>query len=338
MSAGQTEQSAFAFWARTGRMPRVRSRDGRELKYNRWHDPDDGRFTFANSGMFVPRGGGGSARSSSGPLARSPAEAAEPMADDIVVVAQRQTVDDVGILSDDEFDAFERAAKARRWTSARENREIHQFARLKRARLRRAAIEKAGEKDWAQQGKDFARLYAEQAVAEAAGAAVGKFVVAPAIRRAAPMVERVVRPKAYARKLAERTPRPPAPKPTWLDETVSMKPRARAYNDSAPGARSNPVTKRSQAPALYRTTADGKRRPVRFDGYEDGAYPVFIDRKTGISFKSDAKDQAIRQSMVLRENNAIGRWDVPDAKTKERALKLFRMLKIDNIGVKVFPE
>ena len=42
------ERRAFDFWIRTGRImePKV------EAKFNPWHDPGDGRFTFANSGRF----------------------------------------------------------------------------------------------------------------------------------------------------------------------------------------------------------------------------------------------------------------------------------------------
>ena len=40
----------FEHYIRTGR---VRRPEGLELKFNPWHDPDDGRFTFRNSGTFA---------------------------------------------------------------------------------------------------------------------------------------------------------------------------------------------------------------------------------------------------------------------------------------------
>lgn len=46
--------SPFEFWLRTGR--RKPSGPG-ELKFNPWHDPDDGRFTFAGQGKHFGRGG-----------------------------------------------------------------------------------------------------------------------------------------------------------------------------------------------------------------------------------------------------------------------------------------
>lgn len=46
----QRDRGAFAWWLRTGRLPPVRTRDGVELKFNPYHDPADGRFTFAPGG------------------------------------------------------------------------------------------------------------------------------------------------------------------------------------------------------------------------------------------------------------------------------------------------
>lgn len=52
------QQSAFSLWLRTGRLPPVATASGVELKFNPWHDPDDGRFTFAGSGRHHGAGGG----------------------------------------------------------------------------------------------------------------------------------------------------------------------------------------------------------------------------------------------------------------------------------------
>ena len=41
---------AFSFWLRTGRSPSTRSANGIELKFNPWHDPENGRFTFVGAG------------------------------------------------------------------------------------------------------------------------------------------------------------------------------------------------------------------------------------------------------------------------------------------------
>ena len=49
-------QSAFEFWMRTGLQPEPEI-DLFEAKFNPWHDPDDGRFTFAGQGKYFGRGG-----------------------------------------------------------------------------------------------------------------------------------------------------------------------------------------------------------------------------------------------------------------------------------------
>ncbi len=46
---------AFSVWLRTGRMPDLHGPV--EVKFNPWHDPQDGRFTFAGRGQFFAGGG-----------------------------------------------------------------------------------------------------------------------------------------------------------------------------------------------------------------------------------------------------------------------------------------
>lgn len=48
---------AFSVWLRTGRLPSARSASGIEFKFNPWHDPENGRFTFAGTGRYYGRGG-----------------------------------------------------------------------------------------------------------------------------------------------------------------------------------------------------------------------------------------------------------------------------------------
>jgi hypothetical protein len=43
-------RTAFSIWLRTGRWPRAEAARTVEVKFNPWHDPTDGRFTFAGSG------------------------------------------------------------------------------------------------------------------------------------------------------------------------------------------------------------------------------------------------------------------------------------------------
>ncbi|WP_235214393.1 MULTISPECIES: hemagglutinin repeat-containing protein [Comamonas] len=62
----------------------------------------------------------------------------------------------------------------------------------------------------------------------------------------------------------------------WVDENAGMSQRARDYNDTATGTRSNPATQSGQAPALERTMPDGSTRTVKFDGVDGD---VLVDRK-----------------------------------------------------------
>lgn len=57
---------AFSIWLRTGRVPQWARPVSPEVKYNPWHDPDDGRFTFAGTGRYFGRGspGGGATKRS----------------------------------------------------------------------------------------------------------------------------------------------------------------------------------------------------------------------------------------------------------------------------------
>jgi hypothetical protein len=54
-------RQAFSMWLRTGRLPSAKNVDGIELKFNPWHDPENGRFTFVGAGR---RHGGGGASGS----------------------------------------------------------------------------------------------------------------------------------------------------------------------------------------------------------------------------------------------------------------------------------
>ncbi len=59
-------RNAFSVWLRTGKLPEIATTDGIERKYNPWHDPSDGRFTFAGSGRHYGAGGAGLSSRASG--------------------------------------------------------------------------------------------------------------------------------------------------------------------------------------------------------------------------------------------------------------------------------
>ncbi|MCP4138643.1 MAG: DUF4157 domain-containing protein [bacterium] len=123
----------------------------------------------------------------------------------------------------------------------------------------------------------------------------------------------------------------------FVDENAYMSNRARLYNDSAQGARSNTVTQKGQAPQITRILEDGSNKGVRFDGI-DINNRVLIDRKLSVVTTTKAKNQALRQSQALSENNLTGRWEVPNQAQANRAKKMLEELKIKNITVKVVKE
>jgi filamentous hemagglutinin len=118
----------------------------------------------------------------------------------------------------------------------------------------------------------------------------------------------------------------------WLDEKAVMSDKARMYNDSVSGARSNAISGNSQAPSLKYSNKDGIEKTVRFDGIED---KILIDRKLAVVTTEKARNQALRQSEALEQNGLLGRWEVPTESELNRALKMFEELNVKNIGVKV---
>jgi LysM repeat protein len=62
----QLPRAVFGFWLRTGQLPPV------EYKFNGWHDPEDGRFTFVGNGRYFPPGNSSPARPEQIAMARPP--------------------------------------------------------------------------------------------------------------------------------------------------------------------------------------------------------------------------------------------------------------------------
>ncbi|MDE2619367.1 MAG: DNA/RNA non-specific endonuclease [Sphingomonadales bacterium] len=55
----ERERRAFLHWLRTGRILPDGDGPAPQWKFNPWHDPADGRFTFRNAGRYFGFGGGG---------------------------------------------------------------------------------------------------------------------------------------------------------------------------------------------------------------------------------------------------------------------------------------
>ena len=62
---------AFPIWLRTGRLPPYFKDDEIECKFNRWHDRENGRFTFAGKGRYHGGGGGFNGGGATGTWQRS---------------------------------------------------------------------------------------------------------------------------------------------------------------------------------------------------------------------------------------------------------------------------
>ncbi|WP_241213407.1 DNA/RNA non-specific endonuclease [Sphingomonas sp. ABOLE] len=58
MQTATEQRRAFAIWLRTGRHVRLDEGDPIEVKFNPWHDPANGRFTFAGTGSTAKGGFG----------------------------------------------------------------------------------------------------------------------------------------------------------------------------------------------------------------------------------------------------------------------------------------
>lgn len=57
----ELKRRAFVIWLRTGKMPSIQNNRPIEHKFNPWHDPENGRFTFAGTGRYYgPVNDGGS--------------------------------------------------------------------------------------------------------------------------------------------------------------------------------------------------------------------------------------------------------------------------------------
>lgn len=124
------------------------------------------------------------------------------------------------------------------------------------------------------------------------------------------------------------------PKIIWVAERAAMGDRARFYNDSVIGARSNAFSKIGEAPSLS-YIKDDTIRTVRFDGVEGS---VLIDRKLAVVTTDKSMNQASRQSEALLQNGYTGRWEVPNILEADRAQRLFDQLGIKNITVRVVNE
>ncbi|MFL6247287.1 MAG: Ig-like domain-containing protein [Thermoanaerobaculia bacterium] len=129
---------------------------------------------------------------------------------------------------------------------------------------------------------------------------------------------------------------------TWVDEggnlragsTPGMRPDAYSHQSSAPGARSNVITGRGQAPYLEFTDAAGNTVGAKFDGVQGSK---LIDRKLNPVFSAKAVDQATRQVSVARHYGLQVVWELPTPQALEAANRFLKTNNISGITVRIAP-
>lgn len=367
-------RTAFSIWVRTGRWPRPANDRNLELKFNPWHDPRDGRFTFGPDGprskgqdkpapkknIFKvdsrlpqmttiaeldawkanllkdyghwrgypeaieekyqefkkhlpaptpPKSAFSNAKDFAAGFGEGAYDVAKGTAKGLYSLATTNPATTISNLETGAAGLVDAAIKAE------DTPGYIQFERAK------ASAAHASAKEW---GHVTGAVTSNVALAVAPGAIAAK--ISTAVR--AGEIETIIVPKG-------------PPEITWVDETLTFsgakKAQARAYNDSATGARSSVLRRKGQAPAIERTMPDGTKRPVKFDGTTfDSIYGhVMIDRKWSVLTNNKIKYQALRQSNALSQHNLIGFWEVPTTTSRNRALKLLKDLGISNIKVRI---
>lgn len=363
-TSGGRQRSAFSGWLRTGKLPPMPDSDGLEFKFNPWHDPEDGKFTFAGSGRHYGAGGANAANRASGRIAggsnrapsvghRNPAPIAAASkaqtprtgqsaggnarsTDRVSVKMPRRPVPEPPLNNQtNRVTEFVGGVGEGLYDVAKEAAAgVYSVLTTHPATTGYNMVRgAAGMIDGAIAAEDVpARRQvarAADAVANASARDVGR-----AMGSVAGNVVLTVAPGAAVAKVSGvsrlRAVRPRTtydpPQIGWAKENLGRDSEAKRYNDSATGARPN------QAPTLMRELPNGSQRPVKFDGV-DGDF--VIERKTKVVTAPNARAQVLRQSQVLAQHRLIGVWEVPTPTQKKKALRLFKRLNVTNIKVRV---
>ena len=356
----------FSVWIRTGRLPR-RSNATFELKFNPWHDPADGRFTFAGSGSNYGGGGEGSSNRASGraPIIRDRENPPKPR----LATKPKAKAPRAGTAARNSGKPADRSAKVqprpipkvqpKPITKSRPNdrpnpvREfvagvgdgVYDVAKdtvtgiysvvttnpvttvHNFARGVAGAIDTAIAAEGTPARIQVAR--AVQAIANASPRDVGHATGSIAANAVMAVAPGATLSKASAlRRLRNARPRP-----TYNPPQIGW--AKETLKQDKPWRAYNDAAagaRSGQAPTLMRTMPDGSKRPVKFDGVQ-GDY--VIDRKWEVVNAPRARAQLLRQSQVLAQHRLIGTWEVRNASQKAKALKLLKEMNVTNINVRV---
>ncbi|WP_394648755.1 hypothetical protein [uncultured Sphingomonas sp.] len=284
----------FSHWLRTGRLPRAEGPDGLELKFNPWHDPADGRFTFAGTERTGGAASGKQDDASNRPrsrtnrdaaartprkrtaiLANAPDDRSHPasafiggVAEGLYKVGEDTLTGTYAALTTNPLTTIQHVTGGLAQTIDNVVAAEDTPARVQLSRAT-TAIRHASPREL---GRATGSVLGNTAVAIAPGATVSKVSTLRHLR--------TLRPRTIYK----------APKITWVKENLGKDSIAKRYNDSATGAQSG------QAPALTHTMPDGSTRYVKFDGIESD---YVIDRKTKVVDAPHARAQLLKQSSVL---------------------------------------
>jgi Pretoxin HINT domain len=127
---------------------------------------------------------------------------------------------------------------------------------------------------------------------------------------------------------------------TWVDEggnlrnggNPGMRLDAHAFQSGTPGARSNPLTGRSQVPYLEFTDEAGNVVGAKFDGVQG---LEVIDRKLNPFFSAKAVDEAMRQSAVAQQYGLQAVWELPTQLAVDAANRFMRANSVTGILVRL---
>ncbi|WP_354279295.1 hypothetical protein [Sphingomonas sp. PvP056] len=345
---------------RTGRLPRISNPDVVEFKFNHWHDPTDGRFTFVGSGHYH------------GGAAQKPKRRTSDRSPNTGHRGQSGAESRGAKMPRRETPSSEKPTRVSETPQSRSTAEPESIAaasrRIDPPNPVAEFAEGVGEGLYRVGAGTVTGVYSilttnPITTVQNVGIAVARTIDAALVADATPTTVHIARaataltnasvrdwgrstglvagnvvvaavPGAVISKvsalrsagaIASETVYKPL-KVHWAKEHSNSVAPWKAYNDAATGAQVG------YAPAFARTMADGSIRLVKFDGVFE--YYV-IDRKSSIRNMPRARAQVSRQADVLAQHNMIGFWEVPTPVQRVKALQLLKKRNVTNIGVRV---
>ncbi|MDV3459032.1 hypothetical protein RZN05_18685 [Sphingomonas sp. HF-S4] len=310
--AAEQRRRSFGVWLRTGRRPTLG--DQPEVKFNPWHDPNDGRFTFSGSGEYYDPG--------------SPRQGDSP----------GRKVPKFSYVEDPRLPSISTKEEADAWRTA-------ELAKYGHKRERRRAIEEQYQRylqDLKPPPADLLRKASEAAGGAVVGVYdVGKDVVTGLYSLATtnPVTSAQNIGIGLARKIDDAIEAEDTPAYVHLKKTRHAIANASPYEIGYALGRGTASVGVAIAPGAIGSKISSIVRNGKVATTVSAKAPTkirLIDRKWSIYMSRKAKDQALRQSAALKRNGMTAIWQVPTKLQKRRALKLLKQLKISNIHVEVF--